>query len=90
MLDPKQLDEMAKRFADNLPAGVRDLQQEVEKNARVALQSAFNRMDLVTREEFDAQAKVLARTRERLEALETRVADLEASKAGPDSESETP
>ncbi|QGM21029.1 accessory factor UbiK family protein [Spiribacter sp. 2438] len=90
MLDPKQLDEMAKRFADNLPTGVRDLQQEVEKNARVALQSAFNRMDLVTREEFDAQAKVLARTRERLEALETRVADLEGSKAGPDSESETP
>ena len=56
----------------------------------MALQSAFNRMDLVTREEFDAQDKVLSLTRERLEALETRVADLEASKAGPDSESETP
>jgi hypothetical protein len=46
-------------------------------NARVALQSAFSRMELVTREEFDAQAKVLARTRERLEALEARLAALE-------------
>lgn len=82
MLDPKQFDEMAKRFAEGLPSGVRDFQQEVEKNARVALQSAFNRMELVTREEFDAQAKVLARTRERLEALETRVAALEGGQAG--------
>ncbi len=87
MLDPKQFDEMAKRFADNLPTGVRDLQQEVEKNARVALQSAFNRMELVTREEFDAQAKVLARTRERLEALEARLAALESGSAGPEASS---
>ncbi len=83
MLDPKQLDDMAKRFSESLPSGVRDFQQEVEKNARVALQSAFSRMELVTREEFDAQAKVLARTRERLEALEARVARLEGS-AGPE------
>ena len=77
MLDPKQFDEMAKRFSENLPSGLRDIQTEVEKNARVALQSTFNRMELVTREEFDAQAKVLARTRERLEAMEARVAALE-------------
>ena len=77
MLDPKQFDEMAKRFSESLPSGLRDFQQEVEKNARVALQSAFSRMELVTREEFDAQAKVLARTRERLESLEARVAALE-------------
>lgn len=81
MLDPKQLDEMAKRFSQSLPSGLRDMQQEVEKNARIALQGAFNRMELVTREEFDAQAKVLARTRERLEALEARVAELEANAA---------
>ncbi len=79
MLDPKQLDEMAKRFSESLPSGLRDMQQEVEKNARIALQGAFNRMELVTREEFDAQAKVLARTRERLEALEARVTELENS-----------
>lgn len=79
MLDPKQLDEMAKRFSQSLPSGLRDMQQEVEKNARIALQGAFNRMELVTREEFDAQAKVLARTRERLEALEAQVTELEVS-----------
>ena len=79
MLDPKQFDEMAKRFSENLPSGLRDIQAEVEKNARVALQSTFNRMELVTREEFDAQAKVLARTRERLEAMEARVAALEGN-----------
>ncbi len=81
MLDPKQLDEMAKRFTDNLPSGLRDFQQEVEKNARVAMQSAFSRMELVTREEFDAQAKVLARTRERLEALEARLQALESDES---------
>ena len=79
MLDPKQLDDMAKRFSENLPSGLRDFQAEVEKNARVALQSTFSRMELVTREEFDAQAKVLARTRERLEAMEARVAALEGT-----------
>ena len=77
MLDPKQFDEMTKRFSESLPSGLRDFQQEVEKNAKVALQSAFNKMELVTREEFDAQAKVLARTCERLEALEARVKALE-------------
>ena len=81
MLDPKQLDEMAKRFTENLPSGLRDFQQEVEKNARVAMQSAFSRMELVTREEFDAQAKVLARTRERLEALEARLKALETAES---------
>jgi len=77
MLDPKNLDDIARRFTDNLPGPLRDMQQEVEKNARIALQSAFARMDLITREEFDAQSKVLARTRERLEALEQQVEALE-------------
>ncbi len=84
MLDPKQFDEMTKRFSESLPSGLRDFQQEVEKNARVALQSAFNRMELVTREEFDAQAKVLARTRERLEQLQERIEALEGGTADTD------
>jgi hypothetical protein len=50
---------------------------DLEKNARVLLAGAFSRLDLVTREEFDAQARLLARTRERLEQLEARVARLE-------------
>jgi len=77
MLDPKRLDELARRFTENLPSGMKDMQQEVEKNARSAMQTTFSRMELVTREEFDAQSKVLARTREKLEAMEARVAELE-------------
>lgn len=77
MLDPKSLDEMARKFASNLPPGLREFQQEMERNFHTTMQSTFNRLDLVTREEFDAQAKVLARTRAQLEALEERVAALE-------------
>lgn len=77
MLDPKQLDELARRFTDNLPAGMREFQQEMEKNVRTAMQGAFSRMDLITREEFDAQAKVLARTRAQLDELQEQVQGLE-------------
>lgn len=78
MLDPKSLDDLARKFGESLPTGLRDFQQEVERNMRTTLHGAFNRMDLVTREEFDAQAKVLARTRAQLDALEERVAALES------------
>lgn len=77
MIDPKQLDELAKRLSEAVPPGIRQLQTDVEKNMRVALHSVFARMDLVTREEFDVQQAVLERTRSRLEALERQVAELE-------------
>lgn len=83
MLDPKQLDEMARKFAQSLPSGVREFQQEMENNMRSTLQSMLSRLDLVTREEFDAQAKVLARTRAQLETLEARVVALEAEQRAP-------
>jgi BMFP domain-containing protein YqiC len=51
--------------------------KDIEKNLRVMLSGAFSRLDLVTREEFDVQAKVLTRTREKLVALETRLEELE-------------
>ncbi|AJC20846.1 MULTISPECIES: accessory factor UbiK family protein [Pandoraea] len=51
--------------------------KDIERNVKSLLNSGFNRLDLVTREEFDVQAQVLARTREKLEALEKRVAELE-------------
>ena len=80
MQNPKLLDELAGRFSQLAATGpARDL----ERNARALLGGFFNRMELVTREEFDLQKEVLARTRSRLEALEARVADLEARlKAG--------
>ena len=56
--------------------------KDFEKNARGLLSSTFARLDLVTREEFDVQSQVLARAREKLAALEARVAELEALAAG--------
>lgn len=54
--------------------------QDVEKNVKAVLGTAFSKLDLVTREEFDVQREVLARTRAKLEALEARIAELEARK----------
>lgn len=78
MIDPKIFDELAKRLADSVPPGVRQLQADMEKNIRATLTAAFARMDLVTREEFDVQQAVLARTRQRLEDLERQVTELES------------
>ena len=80
MLDTKFIDDLARQISNSIPAGVKGLQQDVEKNVRTLLQGAFARLDLVTREEFDVQSKVLLRTREKLEALERQVAELEQKK----------
>jgi BMFP domain-containing protein YqiC len=61
-----------------MPPAAREIQTDLEKNLRAATQSVFAKMDLVTREEFDVQAKVLARSRAKLEQLEKQVAELEA------------
>ena len=79
MVDTGKLDELARKLLDALPGSVRDLRADVERNFRSALQSGFAKMDLVTREEFDVQAAVLARTRAKLESLEKQVAALEAA-----------
>lgn len=76
MFDPKFFDEMAQRMAAAVP-GARELQQDLEKNFRALLQSAFAKLDLVTREEFDVQSDVLVRTRAKVQALERQVALLE-------------
>ncbi|WP_455365908.1 ubiquinone biosynthesis accessory factor UbiK [Kaarinaea lacus] len=76
--DPKQLDELTDRLVGLLPKGVIEMQKDVEKNIRAMLQSTFAKMDLVTREEFDVQSAVLARTREKLDKLEKQIAELES------------
>lgn len=78
MIEPSQLDQLTDRLMRLLPQGVRDVQHDIEKNLRSILQSSFAKLDLVTREEFDVQAAVLARTREKLDALEKQIAELEA------------
>jgi len=78
VIEPSQLDQLTDRLMRLLPQGVRDVQHDIEKNLRSILQSSFAKLDLVTREEFDVQAAVLARTREKLDALEKQIAELEA------------
>ena len=65
---------LAESIADALPS---DIARDVRNNSRVVVQSALEKMDLVSREELDIQEKVLQRTRQKLEALEARVAELE-------------
>lgn len=77
MLDPKQLDDLAQRLASVMPKGIQMLQEDINRNLRASLESGLSRLDLVTREEFDVQSAVLARSREKLAAMEARLAELE-------------
>ena len=78
MFDARQLDDLARRLAASLPKGVQVLQEDVNRSFRAALESGLGKLDLVTREELDVQAAVLARTRAKLEQLQRRVAELES------------
>ena len=75
--DRPTLDDLARKLAESVPENIKSVGDEMERNFKSLLQSAMARMDLVTREEFDVQMAVLARTREKLEALEARLAELE-------------
>lgn len=77
MIDSKAIDDMVRRISDSLPSGVKAFQEDIEKNVRATLHGVFERMDLVTREEFDVQMAVLERTRERVMELESQVRHLE-------------
>ncbi len=78
MIDTKTLDDLAHRLSGLMPETAKTFQEDIEKNLRAGLHSVFQKMDLVTREEFEVQAALLARSRERLKALEQRVQALEA------------
>ena len=80
MFDTKFIDDLARQISDAIPAGVKGMQEDVQKNIHTLLQGALSRLDLVTREEFDAQSQVLMRTREKLEQLEQLGSDLEEKK----------
>ena len=76
-MDPLSVNEIAKRLLDSLPAAVRGAQADLENNFRAVLRNTLTKLDLVSREEFDVQTKVLERTRARLAILEARLAELE-------------
>ncbi len=84
------LDDLARQLAQSLPQNLRALGDDLERNFKALLHSGLDRMDLVTREEFDVQSAVLERTREKLEALEARIAELERSLAASSGESQQP
>ena len=73
-----RIDEIARRLLDSVPPAFRSMQQDLEANFRTVLRSSLGKLDVVTREEFDTQMKVLERTRSKLEALEQKVAALES------------
>lgn len=79
--DPKTLDDLARRLAESLPPGLAALRDDLEDNFRAVLQAGLAKLDLVTRQEFDVQAGVLKRTRERLEQLDRRLQELEEGAA---------
>tara|TARA_B100000686_G_C16722299_1_gene935699 strand:- start:370 stop:654 length:285 start_codon:yes stop_codon:yes gene_type:complete len=73
----ESIDKVAKLLAESLPTGLRSVRNDLEQTFRSVLQNSIEKLDLVTREEFEAQEAVLAWTRERLEALESRLGNLE-------------
>ncbi len=77
MVNSQTLNELLRGILDALPPGMRTLQDDVEKNLRASLNASFAKLNLVTREEFDVQAEVLARSRAKLQKLEEQVAELE-------------
>ena len=84
MIDLKTLDDLARRLSDMVPPGLREAGDGLQQNFKATLQAGLSRLDLVTREEFDVQRAVLLRTREKLEALERKVAALETRTTGAD------
>ena len=80
-MDTKFLDELNKKIRDLLAASPA---KDIEKNLRALMSSAFTRLDLVTREEFDVQQEVLARTRTKLDEMQARITELEKLVAPPD------
>lgn len=73
MLLPKHLEDLAKKLYESLPKNIQGFEQDIKQQFKEVLQSAFTHLDLVTREEFDVQVKVLARSREKIDALEAAV-----------------
>ena len=77
MIDIRHIEELAGRLAALVPPGLRDAREDLQSTFKAALQAGLSKMNLVTREEFEVQKLVLARTREKIEALEKQLAALE-------------
>ena len=90
MIDLSQIDDLARRLSGLVPPALREGREEMQDNFKAALQAGLARLDLVTREEFDVQRAVLARTRTQLDELRTLVEQLEAQLAQRDAGDTSP
>ncbi|AOE48740.1 ubiquinone biosynthesis accessory factor UbiK [Kangiella sediminilitoris] len=77
MIDPKKLDDIAQKLSDSMPEQLKTAKHEMSKQFKQILQTQLAKLDLVSREEFDTQTQVLLRTRQKLEALELKLQELE-------------
>ena len=82
-MDQHRIEDIARRLFESIPPSLRAAQADLETNFRSVLRAGLARLDLTTREEFDTQTRVLARTRELVEQLEARVTQLEAQLKAP-------
>jgi len=76
-MSDNSIEDLARTLAEAVPEGLRAVQKDLEENFRSVLKAGLSKLDLVTREEFEVQEAVLARTREKLEALEVRLKEYE-------------
>ncbi len=76
-MDAKSINELVRGLMESMPDGIKSLPEDMEKRLRASLEVGFSKLHLVTREEFEVQAAVLQRTRERLELLEKQIDQIE-------------
>lgn len=75
--EANKIDELVAKLKDSLPDEVGNLKQAGENKLKLVLESALQKLEVVTREEYDIQTEVLQRTRQRVEALEKKISELE-------------
>tara|TARA_R110002096_G_scaffold154_6_gene782 strand:+ start:28057 stop:28296 length:240 start_codon:yes stop_codon:yes gene_type:complete len=73
----ESIENLAKKLAESVPGSLRSMRDDLESNFQAVLRSGIDKLDLVTREEFDVQEAVLARTRQKLEELEEKLEAIE-------------
>ena len=79
MINAKTIEEIAKQVTDAIPTGLKTMANDLEDKTKTVLQRKLSQLDVVTREEFDVQTQVLIKTRAKIEELEARLTELEAS-----------
>ena len=76
MIDATKIDDLVRKLTATLPPGLKEFEQEARSQFKTILESGISKMDLVSREEFDIQVKVLAKTREKIDLLEEQMQEL--------------